>query len=159
MNMTHQKYRLIGVMLAISTLAAPAFAASSAASSAYESVTTSVGSLSDSVEGSSKSSSKPPRPPLAAGDYKVIAVAAIADKPGMMRITLQAVNAPAETADFALVMPQKAFDTSGLAKGELVTAKDRSYGTEFSNKQTQAAFFLVLNDDAHRELASNPVTL
>jgi hypothetical protein len=156
--MTQQKYRLLGVMIAISTLTTSAFAASSAASSASESVTTSIGSLSDSVEGSSKSSSKPPRP-LAAGDYKVIAVAAIADKPGMLRITLQAVNAPVETPEIALVLPQKAFDTSGLTKGELVTAKDRSYGTEFSNKQTQAAFFLVLNDEAHRELASKPVTL
>jgi hypothetical protein len=158
--MTHQKYGLsvaMGVILAISVLATPSFAASSAASSASESITTSVGSLSDSVEGSSKSSSKPR--PLAAGDYKVIDVAALTDKPGMLRITLRAVNEQAETREFALIMPQKAFDTSGLTKGELVTAKDRSYGTEFSNKQTQTAFFLVLNDEAHRELASNPVTL
>ena len=140
------------------TAALPAMAASTATSSASDSSTTSVGSVSGSIQKSSAASSKPPTP-LLAGDYRVVEVAAIAERPGTMRLTLQALADPSAEGEFQLFVPQEAFDRSQLAAGQTVTARERSYGLEFSLTETRQAFFLVLADDWYRELQSNAVVL
>ena len=76
-----------------------------------------------------------------------------------MQMTLRAVKTQDATDDVVLTLPQKAFDSSGLAKGDTVAARARAFGVEFANAQTRAAFFLVMNDAAYRELASHPVAL
>jgi hypothetical protein len=144
------------LVLAVGAAALPAMAASSAASSTAQSVNSSVGSLSDSVSGSSKSSQNTP---IAAGDYQLIQVAAAPNRPGFMQMTLRAVKTQDANDDVVLTLPQKALDSSGLAKGDTVAARSRAFGVEFANAQTRTTFFLVMNDAAYRELASHPVAL
>lgn len=149
--MTTFRFLLAPVALAIAAAAAPALAASSA-SSASSTASNSIGSSSDSIQNSSEGSSKPAR--TAQGDYRVTAVAAVDEKPGMLRVTLQA----AEAGDsFDLVLPQKAADLGRVAVGEVVRAAPRPYGVEFARADNALAFFLVLQDEWFRELASNPV--
>jgi hypothetical protein len=154
--MKFTKFVVSALVLAMGTAALPAVAASSAASSATQSANSAVGSLSDSVSGSSQSSQTTP---IAAGDYQLIQVAAAPNRPGFMQMTLRAAKTPGAADDVVLTLPRKAFDTSGLVKGDTVVARERAYGVEFANAQTRAAFFLVMNDAAHRELASHPVAL
>ncbi|MGM9489877.1 hypothetical protein [Ideonella sp. YS5] len=148
--------RSTAAMLVLAAFSLPALAASSAASSASDSLSTSVGSVSNSFRGSSESSDRPAR--TADGDYRVTEVAAADDvQPGMLKLTLA--PAAGEGEAFALVLPQKAVDAGGVAVGEVVRAQNRPYGVEFANAGTRQPFFLVLQDDWYRELASNPVTL
>jgi hypothetical protein len=135
--------------------ATPALAASSAASSASDSLSTSVGSVSDSFRGSSESSDQPNR--TADGDYRVVEVAALDERPGMLQLMLQPAGDQGEP--FALILPHQAAENGGLAVGALVHAQNRPYGVEFARADNRQAFFLVLDDDWYRELASNPVTL
>jgi hypothetical protein len=147
---------LASAVLLIAAL--PALAASTAASSASDSSTTSVGSMSGSIEKSSAASSKPATP-LLAGDYRVVKVVAMTERPGTMRLTLQALADPSAEGEFQLFVPQEALDRSQLTAGQTVTARERSYGLEFSLSATKEAFFLVLADDWYRELQSNAVTI
>ena len=149
--------RGLGAFAFFCTAALPAFAESSAASSASESVTTSVGSLSASVQRSSESSSKTTG--VAEGDYKIIDMAAVPERPGTVRMSLQAVAGPAAEGELFLYVPQQAVDQSRLAAGQVVTAHQRAYGIEFAHGETKKAFFLVLTDDWYRELQTNPVVL
>jgi len=148
--------RTAAAMLLLAASSLPALAASSAASSASDSLSTSVGSVSNSFGASSESSDRPAR--TADGDYRVTEVAA-ADgaQPGMLRLTLA--PAAGEGEAFALVLPQKAAEAGGVAVGQVVKAQNRPYGVEFAHAGTKQPFFLVLEDDWYRELASNPVTL
>ena len=153
--MTHLKHRLAAIALLFGAGALPAVAASSASSAASDSVTTSIGSLSGSVENSSASSSGDKK--VAEGDYRIIDVTTAADRPGMVRMRLQALAT--ERGEFFLYLPQTAFDGSHLAQGGVVTARGKPYGTEFADAQTRQAFFLVLADDWYRELHTTPVVL
>ena len=135
----------------------PVRAASSAASSASDSSATSVGSISGSVEKSSASSSKTTG--VAQGDYKIIELAAAPQRPGALRIKLQAVAEPGADGELFLTLPQQAFEQGALALGATVTARPRPYGTEFASGVTSQAFFLLLTDDWYRELQSNVVVL
>jgi hypothetical protein len=141
--------------------AGPALAASSAASSAVGGSSASVGSISTSFEQSSNSSSKTTT--AAEGDYRIIEVTEVAERPGFLRLTLRALTTgqDAETAatEFALVLPQAAVAQGRLAAGQVVSAHARPYGTEFASADTQQAFFLLLTDDWYRELRTNPVVL
>ncbi|HJV71924.1 hypothetical protein [Ideonella sp.] len=150
-----RRYLAPAALLLIAGTTLPALAASSAASSASESLSTSVGSVSDSFKGSSESSTQPNR--TADGDYRVVEVAALDERPGMLQLTLQ--PASGEGDAFALVLPQKAADAGGVAPGQVVRAQNRPYGVEFARADSQQPFFLVLEDDWYRELASNAVTL
>ena len=67
--------------------ALPAHAESSIASSASDSLSTSMAKLSDSLANSSTSSS--PGQHQAKGDYKVIEVAELEGRPGMLRLRLE----------------------------------------------------------------------
>lgn len=137
--------------------AGQAQAASSAASSASDSIGTSVGSASGSIQTSSGSSSKGHY--LADGDYRIVAVAVAADRPGSIRIKLQAMAGNGENSELFLYVPQAAFDNGRLAQGGTVTARKRSYGAEFANAATRKVFFLVLDDDWFSELRTNAVAL
>lgn len=145
----------LAVLVGLST--GHAQAASSAASSASESITTSVGSASASLQTSSGSSTKGQR--LAEGDYRIVAVVAAAERPGSIRMKLQAVAGKYENSELFLTVPQAAFDNGRLGQGGTVTARKRAYGAEFANAETHQVFFLVLEDDWYRELRSNAVVL
>jgi hypothetical protein len=140
-----------------STVAQQSLAASSVGSSVYESAAALVGSLSNSVNRSSNSSSK--NNAVAAGEYKVVAVAATPHQTGFVNLTLHAMTDENTTREFVLTLPAKAFEVSGLGRGDVVLARDRNYGTEFANNQTKTAFFLVVRDATFREFSSNAVVL
>ena len=155
--MTAFKRCIVASALLFGAAVPPALAASSAASSASEGSSASVGSLSDSLKGSSDSSSKTTT--AAEGDYRVIDVAAVAERPGTVRMKLQALAERAEDREFFLYLPAQAFAQSRVAPGQIVMVRQRSYGLEFAHGDTRQAFFLVLSDDWYRELRSNAVVL
>ncbi len=146
--------------LALLACAAPltCLAESSVTSLASDSLSRSSGSVSDSITGSSHSSS--PDNKQVKGDYKVIDVAEVAQRPGMVRLQLQPVAAGA-TADDAifLTLPRAAAADGHVAKDAIVTAMQRPYGIEFASGQPHAAFFLALADDAVREMKMAPLAL
>jgi hypothetical protein len=138
--------------------AGPAAAESSATSASLASITASVGSASASFGRSSESSSK--AAPVANGDFKIIDLAAAPERPGSVRLTLQAV-ADADS-EFFLYLPQVVAAQARLARGGVVTARPRPYGTEFAygaGGDVRQAFFLVLADDWYRELQAEVVRL
>jgi hypothetical protein len=144
--------------LLMASTALPAVAASSASSEVSGSVSTSVGSLSNSVGKSSESSTGKDKG-VADGDYRVIEVAALADQPGKLRVTLQAAADDTVNGELLLTLPQAAAARGQLASGVVVTARQRAYGVEFAAGAAREPFFLVMRDDWFRELDSRPVTL
>lgn len=144
-------------LLAMLCAAAPA-GAESLASSASSAGSASSGSVSDSLTNSSKSSSRDTK--TADGDYRVIEVADLADRPGTLRLKLQHVAVAGEAGELLLTLPRQALDPRGIAAGDLVSARNRAYGIEFARAAAaqgtgaREAFYLVLNDDWHRELAA-----
>jgi len=150
----HRCTILAAAFAAVFTL--PAAAASSAASSASDSLTTSSGSVSTSLRGSSGSSTGNN---VAEGDYRIIEVAAAPQRPGDLRLTLQLGESRGESTEGTvfLTLPQVAIEKARLGQGDLVTAKHRAYGVEFQDGRSHEAFFLVLDDDWHRELKTVPV--
>ena len=142
--------------LALLACAAPltCLAASSVGSSVSDSLTQSSGSISDSLKGSSNSSSPDNR--QVKGDYKVIDMAEVADKPGFVELHLQPVAAGDE---IWLRVPRAAAEQGHVADGAIVTAMQRPYGIEFAADQPRAAFFLALADDYVRDMKMAPVTL
>jgi hypothetical protein len=152
--MTSRRTRLAGAALLAAALAAPAFA-ESFASSASSAGSASSGSLSDSIQGSSNSSS--PDKTVADGEYRIEGIAAVAEKPGFVRLHLQGVAPAGHT--FFLDLPAPTVAHAALAPGERVSARNRPYGIEFATAPARQTFFLVLADDWYRELPSNPVSL
>lgn len=145
-------FRFLFAPAALALAAAmPALAASSA-SSASSTASTSIGASSDSIQNSSESSSQQNR--TAQGDYRVTDVAVADGKPGMVRVSLQAAEGD---ESFDLVLPQQAAQAGRVAVGEVVHAAPRPYGVEFARADNRQAFFLVLQDEWYRELATNPV--
>ncbi len=138
----------------------PAVHAESFTSSALSTGSMAVGSLSDSLQTSSGSSSGPGK--VADGDYRVLNVAQLPDKPGVLRVRLQpqaAADKPGTSADEGLLLdvPQHALGDKGLATGEVVSVRNRSYGLEFARAQTRTPFFLVLADAWFQELEARPL--
>ena len=163
MNFTSLRLGCVALLCAAS--AAPCLAeslassASSAGSSASSAGSASSGSASDSLNNSSKSSTGTQ---TADGDYRVIEVAELADRPGMLRLTLQAAAAADGAREFTLRLPRQALEPRGIATGDIVNVRNRDYGLEFARADGRAVrepFFLVLFDDWHRELEPRPVTL
>ena len=139
------------------TMATPGWA-DSFASSASSAGSASLGSLSTSIGESSDASSG--KREVADGDYRVIEVADVNAKPGMLQLTLQATRG--EAHEFTLKLPREALGQRAIAVGDLVHARNRPYGLEFARAnaaQEREAFFLVLADDWHKELDSRPVAL
>jgi type IV secretory pathway TrbL component len=129
--------------------------ATSFTSSASSAGSASSGSISDSIGASSNSSSDDRR--VAAGDYRVIDIAQAPAKPDTTRLTLRAAAGPAR--EFTLDVPNRALAERGVNKGELVQDSERVYGFEFAHADTKRSFFLALQDDWYRDLASRKVTI
>lgn len=139
--------------------AAPCLA-ESLASSASSAGSASLGSASDSLSGSSNSSAG--NKPVAQGDYRVIEVAAAAERPGMLRLQMQATAKPGEDGKLWLVLPRQTLAQRPLRAGDIVHARQRPYGVAFARAdaaQGREAFFLVLADDWHREIDPRAVRL
>jgi hypothetical protein len=150
---------LAALLCAVTAMPA-AMAASSASSSASDSASTSVGSLSTSLETSSGSSTT--NKDVAQGDYRVTDVAAVPERPGTVRLKLQAVARPGPAGELLLYLPEATAEQGGLAPGHVITARHRPYGVEFADARSKQAFFLALDDAWYRELqtrAVNPTTL
>ena len=146
--------------LALLACAAPltCLAESSVTSVASDSLSRSSGSISDSITGSSHSSS--PDNKQVKGEYKVIDMAEVADRPGLVEMHLQPVVANADAGgEIWLRVPRAAADQGHIAKDAIVTALQRPYGIEFAANQPRAAFFLALADDVARDMKMAPVTL
>ncbi len=151
--MTATLARLVGVTLLGLATAAPSFA-DSLASSASSAGSASVGSLSNSLDTSSDSSK--PNKAVADGDYRVIDVAEVAGRPGMLRLQLKATQPRGDDGLVWLTLPQQALGPRGLWPGDIVSAHHRPYGVEFARAAQGAkdreAFFLALADDWLSEL-------
>jgi hypothetical protein len=151
--------RLLVLSLSLLAAAFGAHAESSLASSASDSLSASVGQSSNSLGHSSDSSSH--HQDLARGDYKVIDVAAAdVTRPGMVVMKLKAVDGK-DDGYFTLTLPAATAQKNGIATGQVVTALDRPYGFEFAKadaRGTKQPFFLVMQDDWHRELKANVVS-
>ena len=132
-------------------------AASSAASSVSDSLTQSSASISDSLTDSSHSSS--PNNKQALGDYKVIEMAEVADRPGYVELHLQPLATNTVGEEVYLRLPRAAAEQGHVATGAIVTALQRPYGIEFAANEPRAAFFLALADDYVRDMKLTPVTL
>jgi hypothetical protein len=150
---------VVSLLTALLALAAvpSSQAASSAASSASDSLTTSSGSVSTSIQKSSNSSSKATG--VAAGDYRIIDVATLPERPGMLRLQLQALADTSPDGELMLYLPQAIGRQASLRAGEVISAQNRPYGTQFSQGPAQQAFFLVLSDDWYQELRTQAVVL
>ena len=158
MTLTHT--RLAGTTLLALAVSAPCLA-DSLASSASSAGSASVGSLSDSITGSSKASS--PDKAVAEGDYRVIEVAELAERPGMIRLALQAAQPRGEEGPVWLTLPKQALAQRALVAGDIVSARHRPYGVEFARaaqgSNPREAFFLLLADDWRGDLDPRAVTL
>jgi hypothetical protein len=153
--MTFKTFALaLALAAAASTLPAHADSVASSASSAGSA---SSGSISDSIGGSSNSSSGDNRR-AETGPYRVIDVAQAPAKAGVTRITLRAVAGDAGT-QFWVDVPDRALADRRVGKGEVVQVNERVYGYEFAYGDTKQPFFLALEDDWYRELASRKVTI
>lgn len=135
-------------------------AESSLVSSASDSLSASVGQSSKSIGNSSDSSSK--HTDMAQGEYRVVDVAAAAGQPGMVTLTLLPVKDDAGVDRWTLTLPAATVAQHDIAAGQVVAALERPYGMEFDKADaahgTKTAFFLVMQDDWHRELKSNLVS-
>lgn len=146
-----------GLTLAVLSHAAVSMAASSASSASSEGSSVSVGSVSGSFEASSNSSSQGGK--TAQGDYRVVDVAAVPERPGMRRVALQSVADDSPQGAFVLYLPRATTERAQLGSGQVITATPHSYGVAFALRDTPAPFFLVLEDARHRELDIRPVTI
>ena len=140
----------------------PSLAGSLATSSAAggSSASSAASATSDSIGDSSASSAKAVA--QADGPYRVVDVTPVPQRPGTVRMKLQAL-APTEGSGtdgtLVLFVPQLAVERGGITAGATVTASQRPYGTAFARTDTRREFFLVLHEAWHRELRSNPVSL
>lgn len=137
-------------------------ASSTATSLASDSASSTASSASDSLGKSSTSSS--PGHDVADGDYRVIDMAEATDRPGRMRLTLQAQTGAGAAAGqpaftFELYLPRATLEQARLATGQQIRTRQRPHGIEFARADAREPFFLALHDEWHRELASHPVTL
>jgi len=156
--MIHLKTRLALLALLACAAPLPCLAESSVTSVLSDSLSRSSGSISDSITGSSHASSPDNR--QVKGDYKVIDVAQLADRPGFVELHLQKVAADASDAnEIWLRVPQAAADQGHVAGGAVITALQRPYGIEFAARQPRAAFFLALADDVARDMKMAPLSL
>jgi len=148
--------RALALALAAAACTLPAHA-DSVASSASSAGSASSASISDSIGGSSNSSSGDRRR-VTTGPYRVIDIAQAPAKADTTRVTLRAVAGDAAT-EFWVDVPDRALADRRIAKDEVVQVNERVYGYEFAYGDTKKAFFLALQDDWYRELASRKVTI
>lgn len=139
-------------------MAGSAMCAVAGTSSVVSTGSESIGSSSTSIEKSSNSISGGDRR-VAQGDYTVVEVAALEQRPGLLRVHLQAVGG---TDDFFLLLPRQAAQRGAVVPGQVIAAQQRPYGIAFTtsalNTEKPEPFFLVLDDAWYRELDSRPVS-
>jgi hypothetical protein len=156
--MTYTNFtRALALALAAAAVVSVPAQADSFASSASSAGSASSGSISDSIGGSSNSSSGDNKR-AETGPYRVIDIAQAPAKAGTTRITLRAVAGDAAT-QFWVDVPDRALAERRVGKGEVVQVNERVYGYEFAYGDTKRPFFLALQDDWYRELASRKVTI
>jgi len=162
--MTPSSTRRLALSLLALALSAPCLA-DSLASSASSAGSASLGGSSASLNTSSNSSA--PKTAVLEGDYQVIQVAVLADRPGMLQLQLQlqlqATQVAGREGTLWLTLPQQALARRGLAAGDIVSAQHRPYGVQFAHAARDSAeaeaFFLVLADDWLGDLDPRAVTL
>ena len=149
---------LVTPLLLASLVCAPVWAASSASSASSQASSASVGSISTSFESSSDSSKGGGQ--VAAGEYRIVQVAA-GPREGTLRVALRAEgDVPADAMrEFNLVLPAVTAERAGLVAGQTISAREQAYGMQFAAGSPREVFFLVLHDAALRELQMRPVTL
>lgn len=153
--MTIARQLLIAALLA--TGVASQAQADSFASSASSAGSASSGSISTSLNGSSNSSTRNDK--IANGAWRIDRVEQLAQAPGrpqMVRLSMQAEQLDQQ---LTLDLPLTVLNAQNLGQGDLVDVQKRDYGFQFARNDTRSAFFLVLADDWHDELAARPVTL
>jgi hypothetical protein len=143
--------RTAPLLTALAIAAAWPAHADTVTSSASSASSASVGSLSDSVQGSSNSSSPAAKP--TAGDYRVENIAALAERPGMLRLAL----VHDDGRSFFLLLPRVTVDAQQLARGDTLRVSEQPYGLAFARAEVKQPFFLALADDWQRELAPRPL--
>lgn len=148
-------HRLFCTVALAAACATPALA-DSFASSASSAGSASSASISDSIGASSDSSGNDKR--VAAGQYRVIDVAAAPHKPDTTRMTLRATT-PGATREFHLDVPNRALAARTVNAGELVQVNERAYGYEFAHADNGQSFFLALQDEWYRDLGSRKVAI
>lgn len=131
--------------------------ADSFASSASSAGSASSGSISTSLNGSSNSSTRNDR--VANGPYRIDGIEHLAQAPGAPKMVRLAMQAEQVDQQLTLDLPAAVFDQQHLGRGDRVDVQKRDYGFQFAHADTRTAFFLVLADDWHDELAARPVTL
>lgn len=141
------------LLAALALTAASAGHAASFASSAAGAGSASSGSVSDSFKASSGSSAGDDR--RAEGRYRVTEVAQA--EAGKLRLTLARDGAANANDTVELTLPQQALAARAVNVGDEVQATPQPYGTAFAHADTGQAFFLVLEDTWHRELAARVV--
>lgn len=137
----------IAVMLLATVVHADSFTSSASSAGSASS-----GSVSDSLSASSNSSSDNEK--VANGDYRIMDVAEVADRPAVRRLTLAAQDGPYR---FHLDLPAEILTQERLQRGDRVHVQQRVYGLEFAHSDSGEAFYLVLSDDWHDELAARPL--
>lgn len=131
--------------------------ADSFASSASSAGSASSGSVSTSLNGSSNSSNRNNR--IADGAYRIDRIERLARAPAgpaTVRLSMQGEQAGQQ---LTLDLPAAVFERQNLARGDLVDVHRRDYGFQFARDDTRVAFFLVLADDWHDELAARALVL
>ena len=141
---------LLALTTALALAAAPAAQADSFVSSAAGAGSASSGSVSDSLKQSSGSSSGGER--RAEGRYRVTEVA----QADAGRLRLKLAREGDDTVE--LTLPAQALAARAVNVGDEVQATPQPYGVAFAHADTGRAFFLVLEDAWHRELAARVVT-
>ncbi|WP_332877682.1 hypothetical protein [Massilia sp. S19_KUP03_FR1] len=131
--------------------------ADSFASSASSAGSASSGSISTSLNGSSNSSTGNDK--IANGAWRIDRVEQLAQLPGRPEMVRLAMQAEQVDQQLTLDLPVAVFASQNLGQGDLVDVQKRDYGFQFARNDTRTAFFLVLADDWHDELAARPVTL
>jgi hypothetical protein len=93
---------------------------------------------------------------VAAGTYRVVEVAAVADRPGLERLTL-AGDQYGET--FALLLPMAVREKAALRQGVRVAVSAPTYGLAFTREGEATPFFLALDEAWRHEFKRQAVTL
>lgn len=143
----------VALLLGSASAFAGSFATSSAVGGSSASSASSAGSKSSDT--SSDSSTQK----TAAGEYRIVDVAALPGQPDQVRMKLQSLADAGDAGTFVLYLPQQVVSQRGLVAGRTVQATPRPYGTEFAAADTHEAFFLLMHDDWYNELAARPLVL
>jgi hypothetical protein len=93
----------------------------------------------------------------AEGEYRVLAVADAADRPGWARVEL----APLAAGRTALYLYVEADDLASerIAAGQIVAARAQAYGLAFARQGRETAFAVVLRDDWLNDIHPRPVAI